>query len=98
MRTRIPVWAACSLPLAITLASASGTTQAASWLLNGADVQLDSQLSLGASWSTTNPDRRFIHTNTQVDGRPLCGQATARTSDDGGLTCTHVHVFAQIFK
>lgn len=70
MRTRIPVWAACSLPLAITLASASGTTQAASWLLNGVDVQLDSQLSLGASWSTTNPDRRFIHTDTQADVRP----------------------------
>src|SRR5690606_18367044 len=98
MRTRIPEWAASSLPLAITLARASGTTQAASWLLNGVDVQLDSQLSLGASWSTTNPDRRFIHTDTQVDGRPMYGQATARTSDDGRLNFKRGDVFSQIFK
>lgn len=98
MRIRIPVWALRSLPFAIALASASGPTQAANWLLNGVSVQLDSQMSLGASWATSNPDKRFIHTDTMVDGKPMNGQATARTSDDGRLNFKRGDVFSQIFK
>ena len=98
MRTIIPVWALHSLPLAIALASASGSIQAANWNMGDLDAQLDSQLSLGASWSTSSPDKRFIHTDTIVDGKPMNGQATARTSDDGRLNFKRGDVFSQIFK
>ena len=98
MRTKIPVWAARSLPLAIALASASGHIQAASWHIGGLQAQFDSQLSLGASWATSNPDNRFIHTDTVVDGKHMNGQATARTSDDGRLNFKRGDVFSQIFK
>ncbi|QJD59196.1 DUF1302 domain-containing protein [Pseudomonas sp. gcc21] len=98
MRTKIPAWAARSLPIAIALAATSGHIQAVSWQFGELDAQIDSQMSLGASWSMSNPDRRFIHTDTMVDGRPMNGQATAGTSDDGRLNFKRNDVFSQIFK
>ena len=98
MRTKIPAWTARSLPIAIALAVTSGHIQAVSWQLGELDAQIDSQMSLGASWSMSNPDKRFIHTDTMVDGRPMNGQATARTSDDGRLNFKRNDVFSQIFK
>ena len=98
MRTKIPAWTARSLPIAIALAVTSGHIQAVSWQLGELDAQIDSQMSLGASWSMSNPDKRFIHTDTMADGRPMNGQATARTSDDGRLNFKRNDVFSQIFK
>ncbi len=98
MRTIIPLQLMRSLPLAIVLVSVSGHSQAANWRIGKLEAQLDSQLSIGASWATDNPNRRFIHTDTQIDGEPMNGQATARTSDDGRLNFKRGDVFSQIFK
>ncbi len=91
-------WLVRSLPLAIAVASFSAGSHAASWRSGDFEAQLDSQLSLGASWATSNPDKRFIHTDTQVNGRPMGGQATARTSDDGRLNYRKGDTFSTIFK
>src|SRR5690606_2049646 len=60
--------------------------------------QLDSQMSIGASMSMANPDKRFIHVDTAIDGVNQGGQATARTSDDGRLNYEKGDVFSKIFK
>jgi hypothetical protein len=98
MTIKTSVWLIRTLPLAIALAGLGATSQAATWRAGELEAQLDSQLSLGASWATENPDRRFIHTDTRVDGRPMRGEATARTSDDGRLNYRRGDAFSTIFK
>lgn len=85
MTKTLPAWALAALPLAIGLAGLAQPVAAASFNIGEVQAQLDSQLTVGASWSTTDPDKRFIHTDTQVNGEPMGGQALARTSDDGRL-------------
>ena len=53
--------------------------------------QLDSSLSVGASWSTRAPDRDFISTASG-------GTALSRTSDDGRLNFKKGETFSKIFK
>lgn len=84
-------WSLAALPLAIGLASFAGSANAANFNIGPIDAQLDSQLSIGASVSTTNADSRFIHT---LSG----GQAAARTSDDGRLNYKSGDFFSKIFK
>ena len=91
-------WALAALPMAIGLASITGSAHAASFNIGGIDGQLDSQMSIGASISTSNADRRFIHIDTAIDGESQRGQATARTSDDGRLNYEAGDVFSKIFK
>ena len=91
-------WALAALPLAIGLASFTGSANAANFTIGGIEGQFDSQLSIGASMSTTDPDKRFIHTLTQIDGVNQGGQATARTSDDGRLNYESGDFFSKIFK
>ena len=91
-------WALAALPMAIGLASITGSAHAASFNIGGIDGQFDSQMSIGASVSTSNADRRFIHTLTQIDGESQRGEAAARTSDDGRLNYEAGDVFSKIFK
>src|SRR5690606_817175 len=91
-------WALAALPLAIGLASVTGSANAVTFNIGAVEAQLDSQLSIGASMSTANPDKRFIHTLTEIDGENQGGEAAARTSDDGRLNYEKGDVFSKIFK
>lgn len=55
------------------------------------EAQFDSQLSVGASWSTRGADPDFI---APVSG----GKASSRTSDDGRLNFENGKTFSKIFK
>ncbi|MFZ2288177.1 MAG: DUF1302 domain-containing protein [Halopseudomonas yangmingensis] len=87
-----------ALPLAIALASQALTLHAANLQFGELEAQLDSQLSLGASWATSDADKRFIHVDTLRNGKPMGGQATARTSDDGRLNFDKGDTFSKAFK
>src|SRR5690554_5733173 len=91
-------WALAALPLAVGLASFSGTAHAVNFNIGAIEGQLDSQMSIGASMSMANPDKRFIHVDTEIDGVNQGGQATARTSDDGRLNYEKGDFFSKIFK
>ena len=91
-------WALAALPMAIGLASFTGSANAVTFNIGEIEGQFDSQMSIGASMSTTDPDKRFIHTLTEIDGRNQGGEATARTSDDGRLNYEKGDFFSKIFK
>ena len=91
-------WALAALPLAIGLASFTGSANAVDFNIGEIEGQLDSQLSVGASMSTSSPDKRFIHHATTVKGKPMGGTAVARTSDDGRLNYKKGDVFSKIFR
>src|SRR5690554_4364055 len=91
-------WALAALPLAVGLASFSGTAHAVNFNIGAIEGQLDSQMSIGASMSMANPDKRFTHVATAIDGVNQGGQATARTSDDGRLNYEKGDFFSKIFK
>ena len=78
------------LPLAIGLAFAP-LTQAASFTWGNLEGQFDSELSIGASWATANPDADFID---PYNG----GRAAAKTTDDGRLNFDKGDAFSKIFK
>ncbi|WP_150306258.1 DUF1302 domain-containing protein [Pseudomonas saliphila] len=98
MTKKMHAWTLSALPLAISLASLSGAAHAVNFNIGPVDAQFDSQLSIGASVSTTDADKRFIHFDTAVDGVPQGGQAVARTTDDGRLNYESGDVFSKIFK
>ncbi|MFN3581456.1 MAG: DUF1302 domain-containing protein, partial [Pseudomonas sp.] len=98
MTKKMHAWSLAALPLAIGLASFTGSASAANFNIGPIDAQFDSQMSIGASMSTKNADKRFIHFDTEIDGRPQGGQAVARTSDDGRLNYKRGDVFSKIFK
>lgn len=92
-------WQRAALPLAIGLVSFAGAANAANFSWGELDGQFDSQLSIGASMSTANPDKRFIHTATRDSkGNLIGGQAASRTSDDGKLNYKKGDFFSKIFK
>ena len=91
MTKKMHAWSLATLPLAIGLASITGLASAASFNIGPVDAQFDSELSIGASVSTTDADSRFIHT---LSG----GEAAARTSDDGRLNYESGDIFSKIFK
>ena len=79
MTKKMHAWSLAALPLAIGLASFSGSANAVSFNIGEIDAQLDTQLSIGASMSTSDRDKRlYFH-------RGMGGEAAARTSDDGRL-------------
>ncbi|SDR98736.1 Protein of unknown function [Halopseudomonas xinjiangensis] len=98
MTKKMHAWSLAALPLAIGLASFSGSAAAVTFNLGEVRGQFDSQLSIGASMSTQSADKRFIHWGTSVDGVPQNGQALARTSDDGRLNYEAGDVFSKIFR
>ncbi|HEP8424908.1 TPA: DUF1302 domain-containing protein [Pseudomonas aeruginosa] len=65
-RIHLPV---LPLPWALTLAAACGQAQAFTFEAGEVQGQLDSSLTLGASWSTQNPEKRLLHSASGDDGR-----------------------------
>jgi hypothetical protein len=94
MTKKMHAWSLAALPLAIGLASFTGSANAINFNLGEVQGQFDSQLSIGASMSTTDADRRFIHFQTPGQN----GQAVARTSDDGRLNYESGDIFSKIFR
>jgi hypothetical protein len=91
MTKKMHAWSLAALPLAIGLASFSGSANAVNFNLGEVEGQLDSQLSIGASMSTQNADKRFVSLSNG-------GEAAARTSDDGRLNYEAGDVFSKIFR
>ncbi|KAA0694570.1 DUF1302 domain-containing protein [Halopseudomonas laoshanensis] len=98
MTKKMHAWSLAALPLAIGLASFTGSANAANFNIGEIQGQFDSQMSIGASMSTTDADKRFIHYGTSIDGVNQGGQAVARTSDDGRLNYESGDIFSKIFK
>lgn len=92
MTKKMHAWSLAALPLAIGLASFSGSASAASFNIGPIDAQLDTQLSIGASMSTAGRDKRLYFLRSEG------GEAAARTSDDGRLNYDKGDVFSKIFK
>ncbi|MGH8347085.1 MAG: DUF1302 domain-containing protein, partial [Pseudomonas sp.] len=65
--------------------------QAVAFNIGEIDGTLDSSLSVGASWSTSSPDRDLIGGNNGGDG-------LAQTSDDSHLNFEKNKTFSKIFK
>ncbi|WP_238871086.1 DUF1302 domain-containing protein [Halopseudomonas maritima] len=84
-------WSLAALPLAIGLASFSGSAGAVNFNIGDVEAQLDSTLSVGVSISTQNADKRFIHAASG-------GEAAARTSDDGRQNYSSGDAFSKIFR
>lgn len=91
MTKKMHAWSLAALPLAIGMASFSGSANAVSFNIGEVEAQLDSQLSVGASMSTQGADKRFISVNNG-------GEAAARTSDDGRQNYEAGDVFSKIFR
>ncbi|WP_339845809.1 DUF1302 domain-containing protein [uncultured Halopseudomonas sp.] len=94
MTKKMHAWSLAALPLAIGLASFTGSANAVTFNMGEVRGQFDSQLSIGASMSTQSADDRFIHYQTPGEN----GQAVARTSDDGRLNYDAGDVFSKIFR
>ena len=92
MTKKMHAWSLAALPLAIGLASFSGSANALSFNIGEVEAQLDSQLSIGASMSTAGRDKRLYFLRSEG------GEAAARTSDDGRLNYDKGDVFSKIFK
>ena len=97
MTKKMHAWSLAALPLAIGLASFSGSAHALSFNLGDIEAQLDTQLSIGASMSTAGRDKRLYYGNADNTDFGQ-GYATARTSDDGRLNYKKGDVFSKIFK
>ncbi len=98
MTKKMHAWQLAALPLAIGLASFSGNANAVDFSIGDVRGQFDSQLSVGMSVSTTSADKRFIHVDTERNGRDMGGQAAARTSDDGRLNYDRGDIFSKVFR
>ena len=97
MTKKMHAWSLAALPLAIGLASFSGSANAVSFNIGEIEAQLDSQMSIGASMSTAGRDKRLYYGNADNTDFGQ-GYATARTSDDGRLNYKKGDVFSKIFK
>src|SRR5690554_4626732 len=97
MTKKMHAWSLAALPLAIGLASFSGSANALSFNIGEVEAQLDSQLSIGASMSTACRDKR-LYFGDLANSDFGQGYATARTSDDGRLNYKKGDVFSKIFK
>ena len=86
------VWRLAKLPFAIGLASVlAAPASAITFDLGEVEGTFDSSLSVGASWSTAKPDKRFI-------GNANGGTGFTQTGDDGRLNFQRGKTFSQIFK
>ena len=86
------VWHLAKLPLAVGLASMlAGPASAITFDMGEVEGTFDSSLSVGASWSTAKPDKRFI-------GNANGGTGFTQTGDDGRLNFQRGKTFSQIFK
>ncbi|WP_017904807.1 DUF1302 domain-containing protein [Pseudomonas asplenii] len=85
-------WRRAKLPVAVSLASTlAGPAFGVSFNIGEIEGSFDSSLSLGASWSTQNPNRNLIGVNNG-------GKGLSQTSDDGHLNFKAGDTFSKIFK
>ena len=92
MTTTRTFWRLAKLPLAVSLASALATPAfAVNFNIGEIEGQLDSSMSVGASWSTADPDKDLIGKNNGGDG-------LSQTSDDSHLNFKKGETFSKIFK
>lgn len=85
-------WRRAKLPLAVSLASTlAGPAFGVSFNIGEIEGQFDSSLSIGASWSTQNPNQNLIGSNNG-------GHGLSQTSDDGHLNFKAGETFSKIFK
>ncbi|GLO50755.1 DUF1302 domain-containing protein [Pseudomonas sp. UBA6753] len=85
-------WRRAKLPLAVSLASTLASPAfAVSFNIGEIEGQFDSSLSIGASWSTANPNKNLIGVNNG-------GKGLSQTSDDGHLNFKKGETFSKIFK
>ncbi|MDF3934728.1 DUF1302 domain-containing protein [Pseudomonas citronellolis] len=86
------IWRLARLPLAVSLASTLATpASAVTFNIGEIEGSFDSSLSVGASWSTQNPDKQLIGVNNG-------GKGLSQTSDDGHLNYKAGETFSKIFK
>ncbi|PYC28571.1 DUF1302 domain-containing protein [Aquipseudomonas alcaligenes] len=87
-----PFWRLAKLPLAVSLASTlAAPAYAVSFNIGEIEGQLDSSLSVGASWSMRGADPDLIGVNNGGDG-------LSQTSDDSHLNFKKGETFSKIFK
>lgn len=92
MKSANPFWRRAKLPLAVSLASTLASPAfAVSFNIGEIEGQFDSSLSIGASWSTANPNKNLIGVNNG-------GKGLSQTSDDGHLNFKKGETFSKIFK
>ncbi|WP_277759236.1 DUF1302 domain-containing protein [Pseudomonas sp. A34-9] len=85
-------WRRAKLPLAVSLASSlAGPAFGVSFNVGEIEGQFDSSLSIGASWSTQNPNKNLIGVNNG-------GHGLSQTSDDGHANFKSGETFSKIFK
>ena len=85
-------WRRAKLPLAVSLASTlAGPAFGVSFNVGEIEGQFDSSLSIGASWSTQQPNKNLIGVNNG-------GHGLSQTSDDGHLNFKSGETFSKIFK
>ncbi|MEK1904335.1 MAG: DUF1302 domain-containing protein [Pseudomonas sp.] len=80
-----------ALALGVALGSAAAPAYAVNFNIGEIEGQLDSSLSVGASWSTANPDKDLI-------GMANGGKAFTQTNDDGHMNFKKGETFSKIFK
>ncbi len=84
-------WRRVKLPLAVSLASTlAGPAWGVSFNIGEIEGQIDSELSIGASWSTAKADHHLIGANNG-------GKGHSEISDDGRLNFKRGETFSKIF-
>ncbi|MWV17655.1 DUF1302 family protein [Pseudomonas sp. L-22-4S-12] len=92
MTTTQPFWRMAKLPLAVSLASTlAAPAFGVTFNVGEIEGQLDSSLSVGASWSVRGADPDLIGVNNG-------GQGLSQTTDDGHLNFKKGETFSKIFK
>ncbi|WP_252274418.1 DUF1302 domain-containing protein [Pseudomonas subflava] len=87
-----PFWRLAKLPLAVSLASTlAAPAFGVTFNIGEIEGQLDSSLSVGASWSVRSADPDLIGVNNGGDG-------LSQTSDDGHMNFKKGETFSKIFK
>ncbi|MFZ3025542.1 DUF1302 domain-containing protein [Pseudomonas sp.] len=92
MTTTRTFWRLAKLPLAVSLASAiAAPAYAVNFNIGEIEGQVDSSLSVGASWSMRGADPDLIGSNNG-------GKGLSQTSDDGHMNFKKGETFSKIFK
>jgi hypothetical protein len=87
-----PFWRLAKLPLAVSLASTlAAPAFGVSFNIGEIEGQFDSNLSVGASWSTAKADKELIGSNNG-------GKGLSQTSDDSRQNFKRGETFSKIFK
>ncbi|MBB2494638.1 DUF1302 domain-containing protein [Aquipseudomonas ullengensis] len=92
MTTTNPFWRLAKLPLAVSLASTlAAPAFGVTFNIGEIEGQLDSSLSVGASWSVRGAEPALV-------GARNGGSASSQTGDDGRLNFKKGETFSKIFK